>query len=668
MATGLRDNAREDGYGEHIMNPPGPMAIIGAIAPLITAVYPAGANLAVNGGGDPATQLPEDTAYVVLFDTRAETWQRLTQYAFFQNAATDTGESPSLGGLAFLPAELDYPTTIAPWVGDTVALAVLPLPRAQPTTLAAHMVMVAPIDDAVAFTGFTAAVETARAAAPEFQRYQDVEILYWQPVYEEPAAPEDLGDVEGDVGLGAGEAITPQEQISPAVEGFDAFRLAPWVSPFAPSKALPEVEIPESIPAETTTELVQPGLAIAVLPDTLVTAQSPAAIRRWLEQRPTAATSLAAHPRFQRMIANPQYDPALGALYGNLAEIVKYALVENALDDLPFSLPLPSPLADISPADLAQLAALQLDSAIEAYLYPQQEGLRLQARAYYDNSILQRLITPPPPVTDATLALVPTASYLMISGQNLAGIWAQISAGFAQGEITQPLLDRIRRFTQALTGLDLDQDIFGWMDGDFAIFLFPTPDTPLVQFEPSLQVGVGIAIQTSDRTTAEATLSQLDQRLGQGFFTVAPLGLNGHPASDWQIELDGAAPPESVLAHGWAEQGDIAVITTSGRSLDQVIHLSERQSLQDAAWFQRATRGFPTPNQGYFYANISATLSLITNGFMFGADDPAAPEETTRNTASQQRLGTVQAISMTASFTEEAIQIDGLLMLSPADP
>ncbi|MGD1908048.1 MAG: DUF3352 domain-containing protein [Leptolyngbyaceae cyanobacterium] len=637
------------------------LGVLGAMA------LPLWASPALADTLDPATQLPEDTAYVVLFDTRPETWDRLNRYAFFQIATADSGETPDLGGLAFLPNDLDYQATIAPWVGDTVAVAVLPLPRAQPTILEEHMVMVAPIANEAAFTGFTAEIEAAREATPEIQRYQEVEVLYWQPVYaeetedtEEPEIPEaeDLKKIAP--------SLSPQN-----FNPFQHSQVPNWLSALGNpdrTKALPEVELPDPAPAEAPPQLEQPGLAIAVLPDTFVAAESPAAIRRWLDQRPRdSADSLAVRPRFQRTVNNVNYDRALGALYGNLSEIVKYALVESALDDLLFQIPLPPLLDDISAEDLAQLAALELDSTIEAYVYPQREGLRFQGRLYYDDSILRSLVTPPPPATDASLAFVPSATYLMINGRNLAGVWEQVTAVLDLDESTDTLLAQGRLFVQALTGLDLDEDIFGWMDGDFAFFLFPTPDTPLTEFDPGLQVGLGLAIQTSDRATAEATFKQLDQRLGTTFFSVEPLSINEQAASSWELDL-GSGVPTHFLAHGWAEQDDIAVITTSGPSLNHVLNLSERQSLQDAVWFQRATRGFPEANQGYFYTNISSSLSLISNAFELGAEASETIDEIPSIDLGQQLLGTVQTISVTASFTPEAMQLDALVMLSPMDP
>ena len=42
------------------------------------------------------------------------------------------------------------------------------------------------------------------------------------------------------------------------------------------------------------------------------------------------------------------------------------------------------------------------------------------------------------------------------------------------------VFDGLRTSTRFITGLDLDQDIFGWMDGEFALAIVPSsqPNIP----------------------------------------------------------------------------------------------------------------------------------------------------------------------------------------------
>ncbi|NER82167.1 MAG: DUF3352 domain-containing protein, partial [Leptolyngbya sp. SIO1D8] len=514
--------------------------------------------------------------------------------------------------------------------------------RPQVTVLEEHEVMVAPIAEPEAFDGFMDTVADLRGTDPETRRYQETSIFYWAPEFLETEVLDE----------------SPPDDFPLEEEPFNGLPESPL---HTIPKALPETE-PEvmSIPEEPIPDV--PGLAIAVFPDFLIAAEHPAAIRSWIDLRPeNQAESLAAQERFQRTLNHPEYDAALGIFYGSMSEILKYSLVDFSLPKLPVDLPLPE---NVSPAEIAELAALQLDSSIEVLLYPQPEGIRLQGRGYYDETLLQLASAFIEPAPQQVLENVPDTSYLMLSGQNLAGAWQQVAALLETREETAGSLDQIRSFFSLITGLDLDEDLFGWMDQGFAVFLFPTRQTPLEAFVPDIHIGLGLALQTSDRKTAENTFAQLDEILGIGFAVVEPQILNDQPATSWGIDFDADGQPTSFLGHGWADE-DVFVMTTSIGSLTEILNLSTRQRLPGSPIFRRATRGFPETNQGYFYSNISAILSFVFNGLPFPGPIMDA-EADAEFPEFRKVIGTVQAFSGTLSFTEEHMQMDALIMLSPA--
>ncbi len=589
---------------------------VAAIAPLLPFTHPAIAQINDTEGPiipEVATVLPSNTAYTILLDMRPATWQQLEAYSFFQVLEAQGEGKPNPGGLPFLPPDLDYEADIAPWVGDTTAIALLPLDRPRTTVIEEHEILVAPIAQADAFTGFVNTVTDLRTTLPKQQAYAGVSILYWEPVFE-----------------------TPKEAASDG------------------SKALPADDGTIMVPDQPEPDV--PGLAIAVLPDFLIAAEDPAAIRAWIDLRPAdATTSLATESRFQRTLAHPEYDGALGTFYGNLGEIVKYSLTDFTLPDLPFELPMPD---NISPEEIAALASQQLDSSIEVLIYPQPEGIRLQGRGYFDESILPTLQTSQAVASPEVLNHVPAPTYVMFSGQNLAAAWEETATTLEATEDTQTYLEQARIVFQLATGLDLDEDFFGWMDEGFSLFVFPTRQTPLTLFTPELQIGVGIALQTSDRPAAEAALAKIEAQLGGSAFTVQPQMVNGQTVSNWTIDLDEDGRADSFLGHGWVSD-DTLVVTTSLGSLSEIMNLYPRQTLPGSPIFRRAIQGFPENNQGYFYTNISSTLSLISSFLPTSSTDQEFADL-------RKALGTVQTLTSTFSVTEEYIQLDGLVMMSPA--
>lgn len=581
-----------------------------------------------------ASLLPENSAYVVLMDMREDTWRQLYQFSLFEQLQASGQIAVDAVGLPYFPVTLDYEAEIAPWVGETTAIALLPLEVPRITVFEEHEVLIAPIEDPEAFSGFIDAVAEARGEDPQLQIYQAVDILYWEPEF-----------LEEDSEL-------PPWQQEPAAPSPSEESVAPDANQ---SKAVPEdEEINLSLP-EAPIPVVQ-GLAIAVFPDFLVAAPNPTAIQNWVDVRPDSVeASLAGNDRFLRTLAHPNYDESLLALYGSVAEMLKYSLADFSFPNLPFEFPLPD---TVPPQEIVQLAALQFDSSIEVLIYPQTRGIRMQGRGYFDNSLLALLPSAMQPAPKDVLNHVPGDSFAVLSGQNLSAAWQELKAFLESTEETQGFLDQARGLVSLATGLDLDEDVFGWMDRGFSVFLFPTEETPLTTFFPGLDIGLGLALQTSDRATAEATFETLDERLGAGLITVQPTTFNGRPVTGWSSFLDFDDQPDSFLGRGWAAE-DTVVVTTSLGSIREVLSLEPAQALPNAFRFAESTRDFPAETQGYLYANTAPMRSLIARLVPLQSEDPAYPDFLTL-------MASMQALSGTLSYSDEYIQVDGLLMLAPA--
>ncbi len=615
--------------------------------PLVVCTSTTGA-IAAPSGTEVTQHLPANLAYVILLDQRADTWQQLDQFALFQTWQAQTGEPLGPGRLPFFPPELDYATEIAPWLGSVTAQALLPLAQPQATPLAEHEVLLAPIAQPERFPNFIPLVTTLRGKEPQALVYQGVEILYWEPEFlEAESFPEGgVSPTPATVDVSPKRRALP-DSLKPWVEG--AIAKAPPAE--VPTIPLPEAPIPDI-----------PGLAIAVFPDLLVAAQHPAALRAWIDLRPaTANDSLAADPNFQRTLAHPQYESSLGVFYGNAGELLKYSPTNFSLPGLPIPIPLPS---ELTPQDIAEIAARQFDTPVEMLLYPTPQGLRVQGRGYFNETLRallgERLQTPPKPI----LSPLPDTTYGFLSGHGIAQAWQSLSTGLSASAPPETgaappadWLTQARTFFQLLTGLDLDRDVFGWMDQGFTVFLFPTKESPLTLFWPELEVGLGVALQTSDRATAENTLTRLEQAFGNNFVPVTRHEVNGLPVTSWALDINADAQPDSFLGYGWATE-DTLLLTTSLGSLRELLTQGPEETLPYSRYFQRATQDFPARPEGYLYVDMGPTRSLFFRLFPPEVMDSGTTEV-------RQLIGTIQALSGAVSFSEDFVQLDGLLLLSP---
>ncbi|NEQ44920.1 MAG: DUF3352 domain-containing protein [Leptolyngbya sp. SIOISBB] len=634
------------------------------IASSITVMLPVIAAAPSVASPHPAELLPPNTAYTIMLDMRSETWDQLNQYALFQQFQAQGMGAPNPGGLPFLPLDLDYEADIAPWVGDDVAIALLPIDVSTGTveligTIEDHEILIAPIENSAAFSDrfngdFVGSIGVFQEGEPEVLNYQGVDIVYWEPVLPEPEPdswPPAAVPNDGPTKIPA----RPQPDQPP---------LPPEASPQEEDGAAPQ-EWLKALPKQDDDPTWSPatwaddaGLAIAVFPDFIVAAASPTAIQTWMDLRPTnPATALAQNEDFLQTLDHPHADAALGILYGDISELVNYAFVDFALPDLPLDFPNPSDF--LTSQEVADLTAMQLAGHVEAIIYPDSRGIRVQGRGYYNDPLMSAIAATIEPAPPEVLSHIPKDSYGMLNGRDIAGFWEEVTTTLEASEETSAWLDQARGFFTAMTGLDLDEDVFGWMDRGFTVFLYPTSDTPLAQFFPEFRVGWGIALQTSDRATAENTFTTLDGLMEEFLIAVEPTTINGQAATSWEDYMWDTEETQSFFGRTWVDE-DTLLITTSIDALSTLAQLEPAQALPNALRFVESTRDFPTDNQGYLFANAAPIRALLTGIFPPDPNDVESLEFL-------KLMASIQALSGTVSFQDEYAQVDGMLLLAPAE-
>jgi hypothetical protein len=281
--------------------------------------------------------------------------------------------------------------------------------------------------------------------------------------------------------------------------------------------------------------------------------------------------------------------------------------------------------------------------------------MQFRGRYYYDAVPFTLGLTPTVANADSPLTLLPASTFLVMSGRNVAGFWRGLSSILANAsDFTRQGPETVRSGFTLFTGLDLDDDLFGWMDGEVAIAAFPTEGGPL-QY-----AGLGLLVQTSDRPTAENTLAVVDDLLPGFGMTVTPRTVNQQPATSWELLSSGSdsdyIPELSVGSHAWIA-ADTLALTSGAVPMGQVLAPSPHDPLVDFFLFDQATATFPRPNNGYFYLNVGATLSLAYQVFDLHDDstfDGIKPY-----------LGSVRSLSATTTQTPRHIEINGQLGLAP---
>ena len=175
------------------------------------------------------------------------------------------------------------------------------------------------------------------------------------------------------------------------------------------------------------------------------------------------------------------------------------------------------------------------------------------------------------------------------------------------------------------------------MDGEFAFFMYPTKGGFFQAMNPSLDMGIGLAVETSNRAAAENTLNKLGDLIAsvsKGEVKVAQKSIKNQAVTSWDVGGDSA---KSLLAYSWVDDNTLIVTTGYGAIADLVPQ--PYVALSSAYNFNTATITLPSPNNGYFYMNMGSLLSWVY-GFV--------PQQYSNNpyfNIFKQAIGSVYSIS-----------------------
>ena len=583
-----------------------------------------------------ANVLPSDTTGMLLINTEEKTWEELSRFGLFP---ADFSFPDSLYPIQ---AGLNFSTDIQPWLGNQVAIAFLPL-KSNPD----RSLTIAAVKDTTLIPKFLERLKAVRKEVAIEHDYRGIKILEWQP--EKPT-------------------VAPCEKESdqkPCSETQVRRPLLRDISRSFLTTAKPDaLKMPSHLPApEKNTGIESPfapkGLAIAILPGYVVTAFTIEPIQQLIDAQESG--KLADNPLFQRTIRQSQFarSPSnpiqpLMVGYGNYAQILTAATAFNQaqINSLPPGFPKPPKL---DPEKLDVLGRYY--DVLDGYVWAQPDGLHMQVGIHFKRAVPQSLLNSMT-TRNQILNRLPEVNYVVSNGQNLALFWQALTTGLELDPATKKGLAQFRQSSQSLVGLD-DRDIFPWMNGEIATFMYPTRQGLLPTTLPNLDLGFGLMIQTRDRTAAEAALRKLDRvaqtRIDKDLVNTRTV--QGQTVTTWDVPIGGKT--QSLLSHGWVDKDTVLILGGGGAIAE--FSPKPRRSLPQSANFKAAIAPLSNANLGYSYVNGGAVMSLVNRAIVpllgNGKDLPGLDEV-------KASLGSIRSISGTSSVTAEKVQSEGFMALA----
>ena len=247
---------------------------------------------------------------------------------------------------------------------------------------------------------------------------------------------------------------------------------------------------------------------------------------------------------------------------------------------------------NISPEQLqemGQIKSMMMGMGVE------DQGLHFQAIAK-----LEPTVTPPPFQNNPNklLSQFPSDTLMFVNGQGISQWWSLLVQQSQKSSSLKSFLDENRLIVKNMTNLDLDRDILNWMDGEFALGIITADSGTL----GDLGIGGILALETSDRTTANRTLDNLKTQI-PAFVQFQQIDIQGISVSQAQTFQN-----QTVVAYGW--RNDNLLLLSVGSPLTKMIETQPNNSLAQSPNFQKMTASLPKQNTGYFYLNFDQGMTV----------------------------------------------------------
>lgn len=225
--------------------------------------------------------------------------------------------------------------------------------------------------------------------------------------------------------------------------------------------------------------------------------------------------------------------------------------------------------------------------------------------------------TPPAPALEKpveALRYIPASVGALAAGSDLRQLWTQISEGLSSDD---PLLDLIERPLSLLGnrwGIDLPQDIFSWVQGEYALALLPR--SPDAANRNSQGDWIFVAEKSAD---ASPSIEHLDDIAKQQGFSIGSVMLENQPISAWtklstaSSDASNAGPLtlKAQVRGVHASVDKYEIFASNLEAMDEALKAAQGGSLLTSSTFQQGIAPLPQPNYGYVYLDWPASRIIV---------------------------------------------------------
>lgn len=339
-------------------------------------------------------------------------------------------------------------------------------------------------------------------------------------------------------------------------------------------------------------------------------ANHPQVLRQAINNAQAIDLSLASSPSYQQTLASLD-QPHWGLGFINLPAVTAWLGKHGELTQEP---PFSSLAIALAPQDRGLVATMALTQGV--------------TEAGETTAVTEELGADKSEATALSPAwnYLPTGGGLAIGGQHLPGFLQQsldpLTAPDSRNLFTAWLENLFNKVDRELH-LELHQDIFPWVTGDYVLSWLPKQIDPTQELDKnssksSSQGDWLFVAERSDPKVKEA-IDHLDRLAVQQGFSITPLKLAEQPVTLWtelqtQPTAQGLQTLDTLVRGVHTSQGNYEIFASSVGAMGAALGIHSR-SLPTTQGFREAIDLFSKPNQGYLYLDWQTARPFLESQF-----------------------------------------------------
>ncbi|MEG3940541.1 MULTISPECIES: DUF3352 domain-containing protein [unclassified Microcoleus] len=224
--------------------------------------------------------------------------------------------------------------------------------------------------------------------------------------------------------------------------------------------------------------------------------------------------------------------------------------------------------------------------------------------------VTSRENTASPTLSEPVLALqyIPSASPFAVASTDLRNFWTDLSSAVSANAEVSKLVDRTLGDIQQVWGVNLPQDIFEWVQGEYALAVVPSSSN-----------SADWVFVTETSADALQAIEKLDEIARSKEYSIGSFTLRNQKITAWtQLTTSSNHGKENnrqsaivTEAKGVrATVGKYEIFTTSVEAMDAALKAAETGSLVANQDFQISIEALPPANDGYFYLDWPSIRSI----------------------------------------------------------